>query len=98
MLNLMMQGDEEEGDEEEGDNEQLGGAPKKSAPAASDSDSDSELSVGTGSVGTGSDYAPQSLKNPNPFEHKLQKSEPILFLSKKNGKFRHVFHKLPVQH
>ena len=87
MLNLMMQGDEEEGDEEEeegdeegSDNEQMGGAPKKSAPA-SESDSDSD------SVETGSDYAPQSLKNPNPFEHKLQKSEPILFLSKKTGNF-----------
>lgn len=32
-------------------------------------------------------YAPQSLKNPNPFEHKLQKSEPILFLSKKTGNY-----------
>jgi hypothetical protein len=32
-------------------------------------------------------YAPQSLKNPNPFEHKLQKSEPILFLSKKKGNY-----------
>jgi hypothetical protein len=89
MLELMMQGnEEEEGDEEEGEgseNEQLGGAPKKTAPA-SESDSDSELSVGTGSDG-GSDYAPQSLKNPNPFEHKLQKSEPILFLSKKTGNY-----------
>lgn len=33
------------------------------------------------------DYAPQSLKNPNPFENKLQNIEPILFLAKKSGNY-----------
>ena len=93
MMDAMMQG-ESEGEEEE--EELIGGAPKKaSAPVArasaaqsesdsaeeSDSDDDDDDDAVRGA------YAPQSLKNPNPFEYKLQKSEPILFLSKKSGDY-----------
>ena len=93
MMDMMMGDEEDESEGEESDNEQLGGAPKKAAAAAAaagtleaaaaaaESDSDSD------SVGSTAAYAPQSLKNPNPFEHKLQKSEPILFLSKKTGNY-----------
>ena len=81
MAALMMGQDDEEEDEEE---EQFGGAPKKHAEAESDG-SESELED-DGSDPTAA-YAPQSLKNPNPFEYKLQKSEPILFLSKKTGNY-----------
>ena len=88
MMDTLMQS---EGSEEEEEEEELiGGAPKKGAAAAaarveSESDSDSE-SIGSDG-GPGAAYAPQSLKNPNPFEYKLQKSEPILFLSKKTGDY-----------
>ena len=90
MMDALMQG---ESGGEESEEELIGGAPKKAtgarasaaaaaAAAASESDSDAD-SVGSDSVV----YAPQSLKNPNPFEHRLQKSEPILFLSKKTGDY-----------
>ena len=93
MMDLMMEeeDEEEEGGEGEGDEAQMGGAPKKAVAAvaadaasasasASEDDEESDSDAGTA-------YAPQSLKNPNPFEHKLQKSEPILFLSKKTGNY-----------
>jgi hypothetical protein len=79
MAALMGQDDDDEEEEEE----QLGGAPKKRAEAESDG-SESELEDDDDPAGA---YAPQSLKNPNPFERKLQKSEPILFLSKKTGNY-----------
>ena len=92
MMDTLMQSDS--GEEEEEEEELIGGAPKKAAAAAaaaaaradsesSESDSDS---IGSGTM-AGAAYAPQSLKNPNPFEYKLQKSEPILFLSKKSGDY-----------
>jgi len=85
MMEMMMES-EDESEESEG-SDQEGGAPKKTAAAAaaaavmSESDDESESGSDSGS------YAPQSLKNPNPFEQKLQRSEPILFLSKKTGNY-----------
>lgn len=88
MMDTLMRSESSEEEEEE--EELIGGAPKKVkgaavAAAASESESDSE-SIGS-DAGSGAAYAPQSLKNPNPFEYKLQKSEPILFLSKKSGDY-----------
>ena len=89
MMDLMMES-EGESEEEGEEGNQLGGAPKKAAAAAaaaaavmsgSDDESDDEDESESDA------YAPQSLKNPNPFEHKLQQSEPILFLSKKTGNY-----------
>ena len=91
---LMGENSEEEEEEEEGGggsvDDQVGGAPKKSAapPAeAEGSESEGSESEGSETEGASTAYAPQSLKNPNPFEHRLQKSEPILFLSKKTGNY-----------
>jgi len=76
---------------------QSGGAPRKKAASAAAAASEveeeaeedeAEEEEEEGEEGErGKAYAPQSLKNPNPFEHKLQKSEPILFLSKKTGNY-----------
>lgn len=89
MMDMMMESEGESEDSDSEGSDQLGGAPKKTAAAAAaaaaavmsesedESDSDSESHA----------YAPQSLKNPNPFEQKLQRSEPILFLSKKTGNY-----------
>jgi len=100
MMDAMMQGESDGEGEEEAEEELIGGAPKKASAAAhasaahasaahasavrsesesSESDDDEDEERGA--------YAPQSLKNPNPFEYKLQKSEPILFLSKKSGDY-----------
>ena len=96
VLDMMGEGEGEgeggEGSEGSGsEGSQLGGAPKVGAKAkakAHDSDSESESESDSESeAAPGVAYAPQSLKNPNPFEHKLQKSEPILFLSKKTGNY-----------
>ena len=95
---LDIMGGEEENEEEEEENidSQSGGAPRKKgaavtvATAASEEEEeedDDEEQEYEGEDGPGQAYAPQSLKNPNPFEHKLQKSEPILFLSKKTGNY-----------
>jgi hypothetical protein len=53
----------------------------------SDADADADAASDSDDEEKAKPYAPQSLKNPNPFEHKLQKSEPILFLSKKTGNY-----------
>jgi hypothetical protein len=90
MMDMMMESEDESEDSEGSDQE--GGAPKKAAAAAaaaavmSESESESESEDEDSGSESGS-YAPQSLKNPNPFEHKLQRSEPILFLSKKTGNY-----------
>ena len=102
MMDAMMQG-ESEGEEEEEEELIGGAPKKASAAArasgarasaarseseseSSESESDSVVDVDD-ERGPGAAYAPQSLKNPNPFEYKLQKSEPILFLSKKTGDY-----------
>ena len=84
-----------ESDGSESDASQSGGAPRKktgavaavaaaaAAAAAASADEDDADVVPLENA----EYAPQSLKNPNPFEYKLQKSEPILFLSKKTGNY-----------
>ena len=94
MMDAMMQGESEGGESEE---EMIGGAPKKARASAArasaaHSESDSADSDADDDADDDADeergaYAPQSLKNPNPFEYKLQKSEPILFLSKKSGDY-----------
>ena len=98
MMDMMMEpegeSEEEEEEEEEGDDsDQEGGAPKKAAAAAAaaaaavmSGSEDEDESVSETETESGA-YAPQSLKNPNPFEQKLQRSEPILFLSKKTGNY-----------
>jgi hypothetical protein len=86
MMDTLMQSEGSEGSEEE-EEELIGGAPKKAAAARGESDSDSDSESIGSDAGPGTAYAPQSLKNPNPFEYKLQKSEPILFLSKKSGDY-----------
>lgn len=88
VLDMMGEGEGSEGSGSE--DSQLGGAPKVGAKAKAKPDSDSESESESDSeseAAPGVAYAPQSLKNPNPFEHKLQKSEPILFLSKKTGNY-----------
>jgi hypothetical protein len=93
MMDAMMQGESDsEGEEEE--EELIGGAPKKASASAahasaahSESDSAEESDSDDDDDAVRGAYAPQSLKNPNPFEYKLQKSEPILFLSKKSGDY-----------
>ena len=95
MMDMMMEPEDESEEEGSEGSDQEGGAPKKTAAAAAavmsvsedepedepDDESGSEDESGSGS------YAPQSLKNPNPFEQRLQRSEPILFLSKKTGNY-----------
>jgi hypothetical protein len=93
MMDAMMQGDSGGESEEEEEEKLIGGAPRKasaaraSASAPSGSESEEESDSESEERGPGAAYAPQSLKNPNPFEYKLQKSEPILFLSKKSGDY-----------
>jgi len=88
MMDTLMQSESSGVSEEEEEEVLIGGAPKKAARARSESDSDSDSdSDSIGSDPISAAYAPQSLKNPNPFEHKLQKSEPVLFLSKKSGDY-----------
>lgn len=77
---------------------QSGGAPRKNAASVKTTQSEAAKEDEDEEDGEGADedadedqpYAPQSLKNPNPFEHKLQKSEPILFLSKNRGITTHI--------
>jgi len=85
MMDTLMQS--EGSDDEEEDEELIGGAPKKAAAAAASESESDESDESDSDTGPGAAYAPQSLKNPNPFEYKLQKSEPILFLSKKSGDY-----------
>ena len=88
MLDLMG-GEEEEEADQRSSGSQSGGAPRKKAAAvtvATEEEAE-EDEAEEEEEERGKAYAPQSLKNPNPFEHKLQKSEPILFLSKKTGNY-----------
>ena len=94
MLDLMGGEEEEEEADQRSSGSQSGGAPRKKAAAvtvateeeAEDEEEEDEAEEDEAEE-RGKAYAPQSLKNPNPFEHKLQKSEPILFLSKKTGNY-----------
>ena len=72
---------------------QSGGAPKAQAKGKAQSQAQAQAQGSEGEDESDDEgekrkpYAPLSLKNPNPFEYKLQKSEPILFLSKKTGNY-----------
>jgi hypothetical protein len=90
MMNDLMDDDGDNSSDNNSDDSQSGGAKgKKAAEEGEDEEEDEdEEDEGEGeAAATSKSYAPQSLKNPNPFEHKLQKSEPILFLSKKTGNY-----------
>lgn len=87
MNDLMDDGDNSSDDTSDNSSvdSQSGGA--KGNPGKEDDDEDEDDEEYDEEADEEAPYAPQSLKNPNPFEHKLQKSEPILFLSKKTGNY-----------
>ena len=88
MMDLIMgDGNSDDSSDNSSDDSQSGGAKGNPGKEEEDEEEDEEEEDEEEEATTSKSYAPQSLKNPNPFEHKLQKSEPILFLSKKTGNY-----------